>query len=436
MLLADFFYNGVARWQLGFDNPNKAAVLAVELILVGLALVAATRRLVLRVLGAVLTVGSLYVLLHTFSRGGMVALAVAAVPLAIGFLRYLKGTRTFVRVCFLVIAVAFCLLSVRMGDVGRLVYGVSGEDRSVGNRIELWRSVPRMLRDAPFGWGIGKSGEVYRQWYQPLDRDERYRTLVNSHLTWIVETGIIGGVVWSLGWGIVLAFGFLVGRYRGGWLCWSEWTALFGTALFSSVCESWTLWVIPVAVLGRTLVKEGRMFKHALVGGVWLTVCLGCVAGVSLGFLVGDGETLIGKRGYGILVGRSRPLFWLVPDSSVLGGETYPREIRDALRGQENASLAIVLNARQVPADAEVVVICGGADDAGRRGRQKTIWLSPKRTDIQPGEGQMVVVGALSSVSEAYGSGTGVVRIEGAGDYIPNWPNLLMDLSMMVFGGR
>lgn len=109
-----------------------------------------------------------------------------------------------------------------------------------------------MLRDAPFGWGIGKSGEVYRQWYQPLDRDERYRTLVNSHLTWIVETGIIRGVVWSLGWGIVLAFGFLVGRYRGGWLCWSEWTALFGTALFSSVCESWTLWVIPVAVLGRT----------------------------------------------------------------------------------------------------------------------------------------------------------------------------------------
>ena len=296
MLLADFFYNGVARWQLGFDNPNKAAVLAVELILVGLAFVVATRRLVLRVLGAVLTVSSLYVLLHTFSRGGMVALAVAAVPLAIGILRHLKGTRTCVRVCFLVIAVAFCLLSVRMGDVGRLVHGFSGEDRSVGNRIELWRSVPRMLRDAPFGWGIGKSGEVYRQWYQPLDRDERYRTLVNSHLTWIVETGIVGGVVWSLGWGIVLAF---------------------------------------------------------------------------------------------------------------------------------------VLNARQVPADAEVVVICGGADDAGRRGRQKTIWLSPKRTDIQPGEDQMVVVGALSSEAEVYGSGKGVVRIEGAGDYIPNWPNLLMDLFIL-----
>ena len=276
MLLADFFYNGVARWQLGFDNPNKAAVLAVELILVGLALVAATRRLVLRVLGAVLTVGSLYVLLHTFSRGGMVALAVAAVPLAIGFLRYLKGTRTFVRVCFLVIAVAFCLLSVRMGDVGRLVYGVSGEDRSVGNRIELWRSVPRMLRDAPFGWGIGKSGEVYRQWYQPLDRDERYRTLVNSHLTWIVETGIIGGVVWSLGWGIVLAFGFLVGRYRGGWLCWSEWTALFGTALFSSVCESWTLWVIPVAVLGRTHVQTRTGWRRMADG--MSGMCCGCVA--------------------------------------------------------------------------------------------------------------------------------------------------------------
>ena len=30
------------------------------------------------------------------------------------------------------------------------------------------------------------------------------------------------------------------------------------------------------------------------------------------------------------------------------------------------------------------------------------------------------------------GSGTGVVRIEGAGDCIPNWPNLLMDLSRMA----
>lgn len=124
MLLADFFYNGVARWQLGFDNPNKAAVLAVELILVGLALVAATRRLVLRVLGAVLTVGSLYVLLHTFSRGGMVALAVAAVPLAIGFLRYLKGTRTFVRVCFF----GHCrgILPVVRSDGGRRTIGIWG----------------------------------------------------------------------------------------------------------------------------------------------------------------------------------------------------------------------------------------------------------------------------------------------------------------------
>lgn len=182
--------------------------------------------------------------------------------------------------------------------------------------------------------------------------------------------------------------------------------------------------------------KEGHIFRHALVCGIVLTACLGCAAGVSLGFLVGDGETVIGKRGYGIQVGRSRPLFWLVPDPSVLGGEAYPREIRDALRGQENASLAIVLNARQVPADAEFVVICGGADDAGRRGRQKTIWLSPKRTDIQPGEDQMVVVGALSSEAEVYGSGKGVVRIEGAGDYIPNWPNLLMDLSRMAVGGR
>lgn len=96
--------------------------------------------------------------------------------------------------------------------------------------------------------------------------------------------------------------------------------------------------------------------------------------------------------------------------------------------GKRNA-FVIVMNTRYIPENAEVVVICGAADDAGRRGRRKTIWLSPKRTDIQTSENQMVVVGALSSVS--YGLGIGVMQIEGASDYIPNWMSMLVDLSLV-----
>ena len=199
MLLSDCFYNGMVRWQFWFDNPNKAAVLAVELALVGLALMVSLRRFV-RVTGVVFAVGSLYVLLHTFSRGGIVALAVAVVPLTLRILQFLKNARAFVKVSLLIAAMGFCLLSVRMGVADRLAHGFSGKDRSVDNRFDLWRVAPRMLCDAPFGWGLGKSGEAYMQWYQPLERNERYRTLVNSHLTWIVETGIVGGVVWLYCW--------------------------------------------------------------------------------------------------------------------------------------------------------------------------------------------------------------------------------------------
>lgn len=429
MLLASFFYNGIVRWQFGFDNPNKLAVLAVELVLIGLALACSARRFA-RILGAALAVGSLYILLHTFSRGGIVALAVASVPLALVVLRRMKSMRTLVKASLLTVVVGFCLLSIQMGVVGRLAPEFLREDRSVGNRLELWQTAPRMMLDAPFGWGIGNSGEAYMQWYQPLDRKERYRTLVNSHLTWIVETGIVGGVIWLLGWSVVLPFGFIVGRRQGTWLCWAEWVALFVAALFSSVCESWCLWVIPLMTLVCVLVSLRWSFlRLALFWGIGLTGFLGCVASAALVLQGEDGSPLIRKRNYGIQVGRTNPLFWLVPDSKVLGGEMYPREIREFLTGFPTASFVIVQDARQILDEAEVVVVCGEADDAGRRGRQKTIWLSPKRMDLRLDAEQVIIVGTLSSLPEISGKVENVIRIEGAGDYIPDWMSLLCSLS-------
>ena len=429
MLLAAFFYNGMVRWQFGFDNPNKLAVLAVELVLVGLALACSARRFV-RILGTALAVGSLYILLHTFSRGGIVALAVASVPLVLAILRRMKSMRTLVKVGFLTVAVGFCLLSIQMGVVGRLAPEFLREDRSVGNRLELWQTAPRMMLDAPFGWWIGNSGEAYMQWYQPLDRKERYRTLVNSHLTWIVETGIVGGIIWLLGWSAVLSFGFVVGRRQGTWLCWAEWVALFVAALFSSVCESWWLWIIPLMTLVCVLVSLRWSFlRLALLWGIGLTGFLGCVASATLVLWDKEGAQLIRKRDYGIQIGRTSPLFWLVPDSRVLGGEMYPREIREFLATRPTASFVVAQDARQIPDEAEVVVVCGEADDAGRRGRRKTIWLSPKRMDLRLDARQVIIVGTLSSLPEISGSVENVVRIEGAGDYIPNWMSLLCSLS-------
>ena len=67
-----------------------------------------------------------------------------------------------------------------------------GQDASVGNRMELWNSALQMAAENVHGFGSGQSGEQYMQWYQPLDRQEGYRTMVNSYLTFLVEQGWFG----------------------------------------------------------------------------------------------------------------------------------------------------------------------------------------------------------------------------------------------------
>lgn len=107
----------------------------------------------------------------------------------------------------------------------------------------------------------------------------------------------------------------------------------------------------------------------------------------------------------------------------------YSREIRETLCGRDDVSFAIVRHAKQIPKNAEVVVVCGAADNAGRRGSRKTIWLSPTRVDIKLDNKQLLVVGGLSAVSGLYGDQVGVTVVEGADEYIPEWLPLLLDLA-------
>src|SRR5690606_38880648 len=118
-------------------------------------------------------------------------------------------------------------------------------DRSITNRLEIWKQAPRMMVDAPGGWGIGNSGNAYGQWYQPLDQHELYRTLVNTHLTWLVE------VVWPL------RFLYVFGLFTAVVFCWKWhgrkrfsiplgiWIAFGVAATFSLVAESPWLWILP-----------------------------------------------------------------------------------------------------------------------------------------------------------------------------------------------
>lgn len=417
-----FCYDGQERWQLWFDNPNKAAVLLAELAVLGLMMLFAKGR---RKFGWGLVLFCLpsLALVQTFSRGGIVAWAVAvAFVLWRRAREYGWDRRGAIAVGVLVLVFAF---SAYLGLSRRMADGFSGDDRSVCNRFEVWSKVPQMVSDAPLGWGLGKAGAAYMNWYQPLDRLERYRTLVSSPLTWFAETGWAGMFVWMTVWSALLHFGAFVGSRTHRWICFSEWLCLGVAGVFSTVMESPWLWLLPMA----TVLIEGKTFANER----WLGLrrCAAC------GLRVGSLFTVLAFVGvkmfwYDSKVLKSTgwteyrgacPACWVVSDPDVMGGANYPRVLREEFSQQELITFRFVDDVLKLPKNAEVVAFCGRSKSCGRRGRRRTIWVSP------PGgaavvSGDTVIVGEFSSASACW-EAVDAVEVPGAADFIPSWPREL-----------
>jgi hypothetical protein len=245
------FFHGVWRMDIGFGNPNKTATLFAMLMVAAWAFLNIRRWGYWGALGLFTFFG--FCLVHTFSRGGMCA---AFVGVGVMLFTYPKRWYRFqligVGVALTIIAAA----SLQLGATRRYAQGLLQEDLSITHRLAIWKEVPRMMVDAPEGWGGGESGRAYMEWYQPLSRFEEYRTLVSSHLTWLVELG------WPFRLGYVFAW-LLILR-----LCWPSpatpvrsiglgiWTAFGISGLFSSVAESRLLWILPGMSLFAILLER------------------------------------------------------------------------------------------------------------------------------------------------------------------------------------
>jgi hypothetical protein len=251
----EYFYGETLRWSFGFDNPNKAAVLfACAVPLLWWLWLAAWRihprwaRLPALVVAAGLVAGAWYCLIMTFSRGGLVA--------ALAALVYLTGTATWqgrqaakswftsARVWMSVSLVLVLLGSTLGNGLGSRSAEALGNDASVGNRLELWQSALQMAHENPRGFGSGKSGAQYMQWYQPLERQQGYRTMVNSYLTFLVEQGWLWFVLVSLGFSL-----FWVWTQSANVLALACRASILGflvAGAFSTTMEEWRLWMIPV----------------------------------------------------------------------------------------------------------------------------------------------------------------------------------------------
>lgn len=173
----------------------------------------------LSITGGILFAVTGCVLMRTFSRGGCVAWLFGICSILANSVKKIskRQFRFFVALLVIIAGYAFC-----SGVSKRFSVGYAVHDRSVLNRLALWQTVPQMIADAPHGWGLGNAGHAYMEWYQPLSSMERYRTLVNSHFTWLVELSTPFRILYMTGWILILAITWRYAKKKGGALSFSQ----------------------------------------------------------------------------------------------------------------------------------------------------------------------------------------------------------------------
>ena len=288
------------------------------------------------------------------------------------------------------------------------------------------------------GWGVGNAGEAYMGWYQPLRSHERYRTLVSSHLTWLVELGLWGRMAYCAGWLLMLGWCFRRWRQKDDPLPLAVWLSFGIAATFSSVAESPVLWLVPAAVAIPVIVDFARDFGNGkrlallAAASVW-----GALLPLAMMWM-GSAESAKRADRVSLLddvlfFGKGRPQTWIVKDLSVMGGGAYGRALRLYAQEATNATCGIVSELADVPSDVRRLVLCGAAADCGaerleRFDKLKELRvLSPKSPDNW--------LNATSSVPIRVYCGEFSPRCPSAdhprlsvvnwnGEYLTHWPEL------------
>ena len=431
---------GALRWDLGLENPNKAAVLLACILIPLLYGMLRTRKAWLALAFAATTLPAGYAFLRALSRGGFVAFAAGMAVVVLAALRHRTAISRWL--ALLGIAALLSAGAAWTGFAGRLAESRPSRDASVGNRLVIWRATPQMMLDAPGGWGGGNAGAAFMGWYQPLARHERYRTLVNSHLTWLVEFGWCGRGLYVSGWLLVLALGAVRLIRRNDPLPLSLWLCLGTGAFFSSVAEAWQVWLIPVAALlpavGTFISEPIRRKAFVLAGSVAGGAALvGLFAVFGALFPVRDTPAIhLSLDGERLVVGEEDPVRWIVFDDTTMGGKTYGRALRSfwATSSADRRACGIAQSLAAVPDDVRHLVLCGTSADGGTaslgrfRKLEELRVLSPSKPEIWLAAGEQrirttVICGDLSPNCPA-NDVPGLKTVLGAGDYLPSWPQL------------
>ena len=189
-----YYFGEHLRWNLGFLNPNIAgAFIAILIAFLSPITALWPKRKSVRIIFILCLVAELilwFLLAKTYSRGAFVAASMCTLVCGIFFLLCKESKKNIF--CILAIKAALIIIIIlSTGFFARISPDYVKDDASVSARTTLWQGGLEMLSQAPLkGWGYGKSGEEYINWYQDLDDEREYAGMVNGYLLLATECGL------------------------------------------------------------------------------------------------------------------------------------------------------------------------------------------------------------------------------------------------------
>ncbi|MGJ3244139.1 MAG: O-antigen ligase family protein [Opitutales bacterium] len=334
----------------------------------------------------------------------------------------------------------------QLGVGERLDGMVTGDDASSAVRLKLYGAGLAMIAAAPAGWGWGRSGEAYGQWYQAIGDDRRYLSLVNSHLTWLAEGGWFFGLAYGLAWATAAALVLPLPFSPDRAVAFALWVCLGTAGIFSTVLTLWVLWVLPVLALVWVVVGRWRSCQWPSPR-IWASVVglavVGLLGVLTLGRAIGPTPGPRASPQQVIWPGKDavETVHLIAPDTATLG-----LQWGHSLRAADGLPVHVTvwhresdfLQAKAQPVRRLMASGPGMSVETVSRARS-AIWLNPPAsppeawltqipgmdlTVVQGGRSPWLARRAWAALADQQPTIRQIV-IPGAGAYIPDWPTFL-----------
>lgn len=365
---ADLMWGRSGRLRFPFANPNQNGGLYAVLAVFLLGLLPRCRRRAARY-GVLLSFAVLsFLTAMTASRGAFVGLGAGCLIVFAFSFRAMVRDKALWTVLGLAVLAAGCWFMFH--DSSLLTRGF-GTSNSWSNQLrrEFLSIAPKMMADASSGWGFCGAGRAYMDWYQPLAFICYTGSLMNDHLTFLVEHGWVLRFLYLLLWCCGLSALVVMACRRGDTaLPLAVWISFGLAACFNPLFEVWAIWLVPIL----SLVPFVRAAPWRCVRSFGLSLGVGLILAVGLtvflwemGSLAADRKPRVRTMGSAVAVNGNEPKIWIVDDGVTLGGVLAAKDVRQYYAYVPTApAVGFVRDIRDLPTRVPRLVLAGHAAEA------------------------------------------------------------------------